>query len=226
MAGPLVTCVCITRNRRQWLPQAIRSFQAQTYAEKELLIVSDGEDVRDLIPVDDQIRLVHLEESHTIGEKRNIAAQYAAGTVIAHWDDDDWSAPDRLADQLVRLEESRKAVTGYSNMFFTDGRVWWLYRGAAGHGIGTSLCYHREWWERNPFKPLQSGEDWAFVDGAYQRGQASSVDAGGRMVASCHRGNTSPRPGHKSSNYKQTEPPAALLTHAGVMTLVEIARAA
>lgn len=226
MGSPLVTCVCITRNRRQWLPLAIRCFQEQTYPAKELLIVSEGEDVRDLLPKDDRIRVVHIAEGMNIGAKRNYAAEQASGTLIAHWDDDDWSAPERLTDQVNRLEESGKAVTGYSDMLFTDGLGWWLYTGVRGRGVGTSLCYQRAWWQEHPFNNLQSGEDWEFVSLAFRREQSGAVEAGIRMVASAHRGNTSPRPLHNSPNFKRADPPAALLMNAGVLTLSEIARAA
>ena len=52
MSLPLVTCMMLTRNRREWLPRAIACYQAQTYANRELLIVMDGEDTRDAIPAD------------------------------------------------------------------------------------------------------------------------------------------------------------------------------
>ena len=77
--------------------------------------------MRDLLPDDASIRLVHIEQGRTIGEKRNFGAGRARGAVIAHWDDDDYSAPDRLEDQVGRLLQSGKAVTGYFAMRFTDG---------------------------------------------------------------------------------------------------------
>ena len=66
-----------------------------------MLILADGEDVRDLVPNDDDsIRLVHIEEGRTVGEKRNFGVSRACGEIITHFDDDDWSAPARLADQI------------------------------------------------------------------------------------------------------------------------------
>jgi glycosyltransferase involved in cell wall biosynthesis len=217
--------VCITRNRRQWLPQAIRCFQQQTYLERELLIVSEGEDVMDLLPEQGRLRLIHIEEGRTIGEKRNLAVHLAEGSVIAHWDDDDWSAPTRLADQVARLAACSVAVTGYSQMFFTDGQGWWLYRGQRSHGIGTSLCYRKTWWETHPFKHLQSGEDYPFVTRAFSRGQASAVEAGELMVASVHRRNTSPR-SLTGPNWLKSTPPESLRAASGVVALQEIARLA
>jgi len=40
----LVSCIMITADRRGWVEQSIRSYQAQDFAEKELFVVDDGED--------------------------------------------------------------------------------------------------------------------------------------------------------------------------------------
>lgn len=155
--------------------------------------MADGEDVRDLVPKDERIRLVHIEEGRKIGEKRNFGCSLAAGDVVAHWDDDDWSAPNRLEDQIQRMLETGKAVTGYRSMRFTDGRSWWRYDGASSYAIGTSLCFRRNWWEAHPFPAKQVYEDGEFVSVAHRSGQLISVDAGELMIASIHEGNTSPR---------------------------------
>lgn len=186
-----MTCLCLTRNRREWLPQAIRCFQRQTYPHRELLIVADGADVRDLVPSDDFIRLVQTDGCPQIGEKRNFGAARAAGEIIAHWDDDDYSAPGRLSDQVERLRNTGKAVTGYYSMRFTDGSDWWLYSGASCYSIGTSLCYRREWWEKHPFRSLQIGEDNQFVGEALTAGQLATAAAANLMFARIHPGNSS-----------------------------------
>lgn len=187
-----VTCLCLTRNRRQWLPKAIACYLAQDYEARELLIIADGEDVRDLVPERGDIRLIHVAEGWRIGEKRNFGASRARGGIIAHWDDDDCSAPDRLSDQAQRLSESGKAVTGYQSMVFTDGEGWWRYQGAKDFALGTSLCYRKSWWEGHPFPSHQIGEDYEFVKMAQKHNQIVSVNSD-RMVATIHPGNTSPR---------------------------------
>ena len=158
-----------------------------------MLIIADGEDVRDLVPQDDRIRLVHFDGQLEIGDKRNRGAELARGDVIAHWDDDDFSAHGRLADQLQRLRESGKAVTGYRSMRFTDGDRWWLYVGSPDYIVGTSLCYRKDWWMNNRFQSVQLGEDNDFGGRARGAGQVISVDAGDLMYATIHASNTSPR---------------------------------
>lgn len=189
-----VTCLCLTRNRPTWLPKAIRCFQQQTYPYRELLILADGQDVRCLVPEHDpRIRLIHLDGRPEIGAKRNYGCERAAGEIIAHFDDDDYSAPGRLADQVEHLLETGKAVTGFHSMRFTDGVCWWKYEGTRNYALGTSLCYRRDWWSRNRFPIVQIGEDNQFVAAAHAAGELVTADAGDLMHATNHAGNTSPR---------------------------------
>lgn len=158
--------------------------------------MGDGEDVRDLIPDDSRIRLMQLEggDPLSIGEKRNFGCERAAGSVIIHFDDDDYSAPHRTQNQITRLVTSKLAVTGYRSMMFTtvDGKRY-LYSGAADYALGTSLCYRKEWWQANQFPALQIAEDNAFVRRAANAGQFTATHSCGLLMATIHPGNTSPR---------------------------------
>ena len=104
-----------------------------------------------------------------------------------------YSAPDRLSDQISRLRQSEKSVTGYSSMLFSDGQRWWKYKGAGNYAVGTSLCYKKDWWRQHRFPAKQVGEDGDFVRAANENGQLVTADAGELMVASIHLENTSPR---------------------------------
>ena len=154
-----MTCLCLTRNRRQWLPQAIACYRRQAYQRRELLILADGEDVRDLVPQDDSIRLIHVEGHPDIGSKRNFGCSAARGSLIAHWDDDDYSGPGRVAEQVSRIADSGKSCAGYHSMRFTDGARCWRYHGVPHYAVGTSLLYRREWWQSHPFPALQTCEE-------------------------------------------------------------------
>jgi glycosyltransferase involved in cell wall biosynthesis len=191
--NPLVTCLCLTMNRRQWLPHAINSFLLQSYEPRELLIVGDGDDVSDLIPADTRIRLICCGTRLEIGPKRNYGIERCAGLIIAHWDDDDYSSPYRLEDQVGRLLASGKAITAYRTMKFTDGRDWWLYSGLPGVVVGTSLCYRRDWWAQYPFESVHVGEDNRFVDHAISQKQLVISDGADMMHATIHPDNSSNR---------------------------------
>lgn len=170
--------------------KALEYYRAQTYRNKELLIVADGDDHGGQLPKADDITYVWYPGKATIGRKRNTGCDQAHGEVICHWDDDDYSAPNRLADQVSRLLSSGKAVTGYNSMRFTDGRDWWQYNGRPSYALGTSLCFRRNWWHGHRFPPDQIGEDNDFVMMAWKHKQLETVPAGDLMWASIHAGNT------------------------------------
>jgi O-antigen biosynthesis protein len=203
-----VTCLCLTRNRRQWLPIAIRCFQSQTYQNKELLILADGEDVSDLV-TGNNIRYVHIAEGSTIGDKRNLGSSLAKDDFVCSWDDDDWNASVRLEDQMARLLQSNKSVTSYHSMLFSDGREWWKFHGHSTSNLGTSLCYRKSWWQDHRFPSKQIGEDSDFIFAAASAAEHISTDAGLLMVASIHKENTSPRQ-LQGASWEKIEKPEGL----------------
>lgn len=133
---------------------------------------------------------------YRIPEKRNQVNALAQGEVIAHWDSDDWSDPQRMTDQLRRLEESGKQVTGYNTMLFYDTVTGKAYRYVAkpDYAFGTSQFYFKEWWVRHQFVTSKTtGSDNEFGRMAVAANQLACVEGGNLMVARIHRDNTSPK---------------------------------
>jgi glycosyltransferase involved in cell wall biosynthesis/GT2 family glycosyltransferase len=167
--APLVSCLMPTADRRRFVPRAIELFLRQDYAARELVIVDDGRDaVEDLVPADPRIRYLRAERSATLGAKRNLACSLARGALLAHWDDDDWAAPDRLTRQVAALQASGADVCGLSVVRYFDPRArqaWeyrWTEAGRPWVG-GNTLLYRRAAWERSPFPALNVGEDTRWV---------------------------------------------------------------
>lgn len=149
------------KSRISWMPQALTCFLSQTYpkSKRELLILADGDGLRNLVkllPNGETVRLVEISGASTIGSKRNLGCELATGDVIAHWDDDDFSASGRLTEQVEALVQSGRAVAGYHTMRFTDGARWWQFRGTRSTALGTSLCYRRIWWETHRSRSCRS----------------------------------------------------------------------
>ena len=193
---PLVSMVCVTYNRAKYLPMAIRCFEQQTYPNLELIIVDDGTEQIEL-PADSRIRYIRLNERATTGAKRNIGAAVARGEIIASLDDDDWSSPHRIEDQVQRLVRSNKAVTGYNETIRYDEQTGRVYKNIAAypfHASGTSQCYLKKWWEENPFPDVNCGEDTEFSRVAIMSDQLVTVPLGKMIVARKHSTNTSPAP--------------------------------
>lgn len=105
----------MTRNRVALLKRAVHSFLHQTYSPCELIILFEADDIatRDYVRLLNEPRILVLEVQAmprlSLGSLRNIAVRDARGTYIAQWDDDDWSAPTRLTEQMAAIRSSRRA---------------------------------------------------------------------------------------------------------------------
>lgn len=186
------------RSRQVWAQQAIDCFLVQDYPEKQLIILDDAMDRT----FDRDVRLDGVwyaaVDSASIPVKRNQICTLACtlgADIICHFDSDDWSAPNRMTDQVYRLIESRKGVTGYHGMFFYEeetGRRFKYWN--AGYAIGTSLCFTRAYWEQHPFPTFRLlGSDDRFQHKAAEFHELVTADGTDKMVARIHKGNTNPK---------------------------------
>ncbi len=193
-----------TNNRRKFIPAAIECFLSQDWPEKELIVIDDGTNrVEDLFRDVPGKYVWYLEPNlpphrpkTPIGTKRNLACELAKGEVICHWDDDDWSAPSRISDQVARLNESGKQVTGYHDLLFWDIRKNEAsrYMNASNvYAVGSSLCYRKDYWQKNKFIPCSLAEDTDFTNRAKEQSAIIAVPGGKMMVARTHDNNTSKR---------------------------------
>ncbi len=206
---PLVSCIMPTSDRRAFVPMAIRYFARQDYEERELIIVDDGADpVEDLVPADPRIRYLRLPRKVSVGAKRNLACESARGSLVAHWDDDDWHAPWRLSYQITSLLTQQADLCGLDTLWFFDplrNHGWqFRYKSAARRWLaGGSFCYRRALWERHRFADIFDGEDTRFVAGL-RGARILQLERADFYVARIHAGNTNPkRPG---STYWQSAP--------------------
>ncbi len=199
--APLVSCIMPTFNRRRFVPLAVRTFLAQDWSARELVIVDDGsEPIADLLPEDPRIRYVRLDRRHSIGAKRNLACQAARGEVIVHWDDDDWSSPQRLTYQVSSLLQARADVCGLSRLYYHQpgsGRSWrYVYPDGQRPWVsGNTLCYRKDFWSRHPFPDLNVGEDARFLWSNPSR-RLLALDDSSFFVALIHSANIDPKRVH------------------------------
>jgi glycosyltransferase involved in cell wall biosynthesis len=116
MEAPLVSVVIPTYNRPDLLERAVRSVQAQTLPNVEIIVVNDcGVPVDELLQKLDNGRhqVLSIRAAHNLGRGgvRNLGLKLASGKYVAYLDDDDYYYPQHL-DVLYRfiLEKSAKVV--------------------------------------------------------------------------------------------------------------------
>jgi len=205
MPNPTVVAVMLTADRPEYARRAVECFRRQTYPAKRLLIYDTGTDDAEDCPGDYPLVIWIPEESRgrTIGELRNAANSHvegvevdlSAGTskdcgadILIHWDDDDYSHPNRIAEQVALLQSSGADVVGYRECLFwrerqpienldakfgierrtnfaIPGEAWLYSNPDPRYCLGTSLCYWRKTWERKPFEATSQGEDVRFCTG-------------------------------------------------------------
>ncbi len=213
------SCIMPTADRRRFVPGAIAAFLAQTRDDAELFILDDGADaVADLVPAHPRIRYRRDTVRRPVGDKRNQLCADAAGSVIVHWDDDDWHAPDRLDRQLRALDDSGAAIVGLDQVAFLadDGSAAWDYvwRGAGRWVYGASLAYTRAWWQDHPFPAVRVGEDTRFVLDAGDA-RVHAMPPAEWLIARVHAHNTSPK--HTRGAYWHPRDPESLRAAARAM---------
>jgi glycosyltransferase involved in cell wall biosynthesis len=114
----MISCLCITRGDRPGLlSEAVSDFVRQTFSDRELVILHDGDEavhagVRAIAAAyaGASIRIERVPPGPRLGELRNIAIARARGEWICQWDDDDRYHPDRLRLQWEHAQSEQAAV--------------------------------------------------------------------------------------------------------------------
>lgn len=120
---PLISCLTVSTNRITLLKRAIDCYLAQTYPNKELVIVTSGEPRYDAAVqrylkkiARDDIRLCPAALNEwKLSDLRNLTLSQARGEMICQWDDDDLYHPERLRVQFDAMNNA-----GADACFLTD----------------------------------------------------------------------------------------------------------
>lgn len=147
---PKVSCLMVTANRRNLARRAVQCFLNQSYGNKELVIVDDGEEdygpILKEIPTE-QVKYVKLEKEpdFVLGKLRNRSLEEANGDYLVQWDDDDWYHPDRIKIQAEILDSGYDACCLASALMHldTDKFMNHPYVGILPDGIPGSIMHRR-----------------------------------------------------------------------------------
>lgn len=132
MNEPLAVAIILTKDRPEMAKRAVECFRQQTYQNKRLYIYDTGRTpcTHSLPEGFPDFGIVYhrgLDEGMTLGELRNRANWWGVratapsqpdADILIHWDDDDWSQPNRISEQVALLQASGKQVVGYRDMLF------------------------------------------------------------------------------------------------------------
>jgi glycosyltransferase involved in cell wall biosynthesis len=101
---PMFSVVIATRNRPEYLSQALDSVLAQSHTDFEVLVVDDASDTPVHLPLDGRVELVRRSQRGGAAGARNEGVARANGEWVVFLDDDDaWLEPRlaRLADAIA-----------------------------------------------------------------------------------------------------------------------------
>jgi O-antigen biosynthesis protein len=165
---PLVSCVMATGNRPGFVRQLLRCFARQTYPNKELVVVDDGDrPVQTLCRNVPGVRYLRLTQPATMGAKLNLGAEFSRGSILHKIDDDDFYHADFLATSAANLPDQDRENSLVARCCFLV-----LLRGDrslrhSGHGwkAGGTLCFDRAMWRKIPFRDVpRSVDSWFLRD--------------------------------------------------------------
>ena len=196
LSEPSVCAILLTADRPEYARRAVAAFRAQTYQAKRLLVFDTGKrplhdlDIGDGDAPEWYAERGKLDGFQTVGTLRNLAASFPMANtsdILIHFDDDDFSHANRIAEQVALLRSSGADVVGYNEMLFwreadacstierrdstsiargqSYGEAWLYSNPDPRYCLGTSLCYWRKTWERKPFEATSQGEDIRFCTG-------------------------------------------------------------
>ena len=132
----MISCLCVTRgDRLPMLANAVADFAGQTYRDRELVIVHDGDSATHdaILTVAANhaacaIRVRHVPAGPRLGALRNIAVAEATGEWVCQWDDDDRYHPMRLMLQWKTAQAESAAVcylVDQLHWFRPENQVFW-----------------------------------------------------------------------------------------------------
>ncbi|HEX7860395.1 MAG TPA: glycosyltransferase family A protein [Verrucomicrobiae bacterium] len=133
---PLVSILIPAYNAAEWISQTLSSAIAQTWPNKEIIVVDDGS-------TDDTVAIARQFESHGVrilqqknqgaASARNHAYSVSRGEYIQWLDADDLLAPDKISLQMQRADPA------FPRVLFSCAWGTFIYRPAKAHFFPTDL---------------------------------------------------------------------------------------
>lgn len=170
ISRPLVSCLCITEGRVDYLKRAYEAYSRQSYGNLELLVVAVEGDYSTLKYLshirreDTSVRYIVAPSHYSLGRRRNYALENAMGEYICVWDDDDIYHVERVERCMDYLLQSHKRAVALARVLIWDTLGRQLYMSTQRVWEQTLLCEkHLLLVEGIRYADLDRGEDSALV---------------------------------------------------------------
>jgi glycosyltransferase involved in cell wall biosynthesis len=215
--APKVSCLMVTADRLDLSRRSILCYRRQTYPNKELVIVDDGQ--VDMAPLlselsPEEVRYIRLEkrEENVLGRLRNVALDAARGDLVAQWDDDDWYHPQRLETQVAAILAGHDACTlgGTLMHLDTDAYFHHPYVGTLRDGVPGSILHRRDQSVRYP--EMRRSEDKLYLQAWIERKHARLPVDNSHLFIRCFHGTNTWESDHFLTRMRNT--PIDLLSYA------------
>ena len=126
MADPLISIIIPVHNAEKHLRQTIESAIAQSWQNKEIIIVDDGStdgSVAVAKPYENKLVRVFCQPNKGASAARNTGLRHAKGNYIQFLDADDLLSEDKLHNQIKALQNNSNKVAVCSTVHFMDGSL-------------------------------------------------------------------------------------------------------
>lgn len=164
MSFPLISVICpTTTSRKRFHESLYRNFINSTYPNKELIVLQTPDNDSPLAQISDpRLKFVSTAENLTTGEKRNRLLVLSSGSIIAHFDDDDYYSPEYLEVMFSNLGD-------YDLIKLTSWSFYSLYTKETfswhrdDFGFGFTYVYRKDLCQI-PFPNVNWGEDSQWIE--------------------------------------------------------------
>lgn len=141
----LCSAVMITGKSKERLPlarQAVKCFIEQSYPERELVVINDGEESLGFYhPYN--VYEFHVARGKTLGELRNLAFQYARGAWMLQWDDDDFYQPGLMSYMMENREPGAACLLRWQVRCSLLSGAAFYYASRPGEGIHGTILHEK-----------------------------------------------------------------------------------
>jgi glycosyltransferase involved in cell wall biosynthesis len=177
----MISMICCSI-RQDLIENVFQNYENQVWKEKELIIILNKDDMEiakweERAKQSQGVSVYQLPEVTRLGECLNYGINKAKYDFIAKFDDDDYYAPNYLAQSMKALKEMNADIVGKATyyMYFKDFKTLVLYK--PGHenkfrtGLkGATLFFKKKIIEKVRFPNKNFGEDAVFVKGCKKQG--------------------------------------------------------